>query len=112
MVREDSADLYVEEKKLNDDLRKMLKENHVNVHPYNDIYEDAKKVDASATALIDPMKMNYALYKNLPCKVVQGANPTILMKAIKNETEIKNVRNAELKDSVALTKFIYWLKNN
>ena len=35
----------------------MLKENHVNVHPYNDIYEDAKKVDASATALIDPMKM-------------------------------------------------------
>ncbi len=55
------------------------------------------------------MKMNYALYKNLPCKVVQGANPTILMKAIKNETEIKNVRNAELKDSVALTKFIYWL---
>ena len=52
------------------------------------------------------MKMNYALYKNLPCKVVQGANPTILMKAIKNETEIKNVRNAELKDSVALTKFI------
>ena len=112
IVREDSADLYVEEKKLNDDLRKMLKENNVNVHPYNDIYEDAKKVDASATALIDPMKMNYALYKNLPCKVVQGANPTILMKAIKNETEIKNVRNAELKDSVALTKFIYWLKNN
>ena len=112
IVREDSADLYVEEKKLNDDLHKMLKENNVNVHPYNDIYEDAKKVDASATALIDPMKMNYALYKNLPCKVVQGANPTILMKAIKNETEIKNVRNAELKDSVALTKFIYWLKNN
>lgn len=112
IVREDSADLYVEEKKLDDDLRKMFKENNVNVHPYNDIYEDAKKVDASATALIDPMKMNYALYKNLPCKVVQGANPTILMKAIKNETEIKNVRNAELKDSVALTKFIYWLKNN
>ena len=61
-------------------------------------------------ALIDPMKMNYALYKSLPCKVVEGANPTILMKAIKNAVEIENIKNAELKDSIALTKFIYWVK--
>jgi len=112
IVREDSADLYVDEKKLNGELRKMLAGNNVNVHPYNEIYEDAKKIDASSVALIDPMKMNYALYRNLPCKVVEGANPTILMKAIKNDVEIKNIKNAELKDSVALTKFIYWVKTN
>ena len=112
IVREDSADLYVDEKKLNGELRKMLAGNNVNVHPYNEIYEDAKKIDASSVALIDPMKMNYALYRNLPCKVVEGANPTILMKAIKNDAEIKNIKNAELKDSVALTKFIYWVKTN
>lgn len=112
IVREDGADLYVDESKLNDELRTMLNDNNVKVRPYNDIYEDAKKIAAGEIALIDPMKMNYALYKNLPCKVVEGANPTILMKAIKNETEIKNVKNAELKDSVALTKFIYWVKTN
>ncbi len=59
--------IYIQEK-ANDDLHKMLKENHVNVfYPYNDIYEDAKKVDASATARLTLRKMNYALYKNPPC---------------------------------------------
>lgn len=112
IVRENGADLYVDESKLNDELYKMFNDNNIKVHPYNDIYEDAKKIAACEVALIDPMKMNYALYKNLPCEIVEGANPTILMKAIKNEVEIKNVKNAELKDSIALTKFIYWVKNN
>ena len=73
---------------------------------------DVKKIGADETVLIDPMKMNYALYKSLPCKVAEGQNPTILMKAMKNPVEIENIKKAELKDSVALTKFIYWVKNN
>lgn len=44
------------------------------------------------------MKMNYALYKNIPCKIVECADPTILMKAMKNETELKNIREAHIKD--------------
>ena len=43
-------------------------------------------------------------------KVVQDANPTELMKAVKNETELSNIRNAHVKDGVAFTKFMYWLK--
>src|SRR5699024_800452 len=39
-------------------------------------------------------------------------NPTMLFKAIKNEVEINNIRNCHIKDGVAVTKFIYWLKNN
>ena len=35
-----------------------------------------------------------------------------MMKAIKNAVEIENIKNAELKDSIALTKFIYWVKKN
>lgn len=112
IVRENGADLYVDESKLNDELRKVFADCNVSVHPYNDVYEDAKKIAESEVALIDPMKMNYALYKNLNCKVVEGANPSILMKAIKNPVEIANIKNAELKDSIALTKFICWVKNN
>lgn len=112
IVRKDSVDLYIDDSKLNDRIREEMAKNNVNIHPYNDIYEDAKKIGADEVALIDPMKMNYALYKSLPCKVVEGANPTILMKAIKNDVEIENIKNAELKDSIALTKFIYWVKKN
>lgn len=92
IVRKDSVDLYIDDSKLNDRIREEMAKNNVNIHPYNDIYEDAKKIGADEVALIDPMKMNYALYKSLPCKVVEGANPTILMKAIKNAVEIENTK--------------------
>lgn len=112
LVTKDGAKLYIDERKLNDELRAEYEKYHIEVCPYNDIYEDAKKLGADEVVLIDPMKMNYALYKNLNCKVVEGANPTILMKAMKNPVEIENIRKAELKDSVALTKFICWVKKN
>ena len=58
------------------------------------------------------MKMNYALYKNISCNIVEAANPTILMKAMKNDTELDNIKAAHIKDGVAVTKFMYWVKNH
>lgn len=111
VVTMDGVDLYVDDSKLNDQINAELAKCNVSIHPYNDIYEDVKKLSASCTAMIDPMKMNYALYKNIPCKVVEAANPTILMKAMKNETELENIKAAHIKDGVAVTKFMYWIKN-
>lgn len=110
IVRMDSVDLYVDDSKLNDQIHEELAKVNVTIHPYNDIYEDIKKLDASETCLIDPMKMNYALYKSIPCKVVEAANPTILMKAMKNPVELENIKEAHIKDGVAITKFMYWVK--
>lgn len=45
-------------------------------------------------------------------KLVQGDNPTALLKAQKNEVELKNIREAHIKDGIAVTKFMYWVKNN
>ena len=106
----DAVELYVDDSKLNDQIHEELKKNNVNIHPYNDIYEDIKKLSADSVAMIDPMKMNYALYKNIPCKIVEAANPTILMKAMKNEVELENIKEAHIKDGVAITKFMYWIK--
>ena len=44
-------------------------------------------------------------------KIIKREDPTYLLKAIKNETEIKNMINVHILDGVALTKFIYWIKN-
>ena len=110
IVTMDGVELYVDERKLNDQIQEELAKNNVTVHPYNDIYEDVKKLDASLTAMIDPMKMNYALYKNIPCKIVEAANPTILMKAMKNPVELENIKEAHIKDGIAITKFMHWVK--
>ena len=34
------------------------------------------------------------------------------MKAVKNQTEMENLRKAHLKDGIAVTRFMYWLKMN
>lgn len=110
VVKMDSVELYIDEKKLNDEILCAFAKNNVNIHPYNDIYEDIKTLSTDDTIMIDPMKMNYALYKNIPCKIVEHANPTILFKAMKNPVELENIRQAHIKDGVAITKFMHWVK--
>lgn len=112
VVWKDHVDLYMDERKLNDEIKARFAEDKVIVHPYNDIYEDIRRLPDEMTALIDPSRINFELYRSISCRTVEDQNPTVLMKAMKNPVEIQNIRNAELKDSVAITKFIYWVKNN
>jgi len=44
-------------------------------------------------------------------KIIKGEDPTYLLKAIKNKTEINNMKKTHILDGTALTKFIYWIKN-
>lgn len=114
IIRMDSMELYVDENKLNDEIKAQLNELNVHLHPYNDIYEDIRKLDGETVALIDPGKLNYALYNNIPenVKKVEAENPTMLMKSAKNPVEVENIRKAQIKDSVAHVRFMKWLKEN
>lgn len=109
IVTMDEMKLYIDERKLNDDMKAALAKNNITLHPYNAIYEDIKNLSADSTVLVDPNRLNYALFNNIPdgAKVVQQVNPTIAMKAKKNDVEIKNIINAHKKDAVAMTKFMY-----
>ena len=88
-----------------------LAKDNISLRPYNAVYEDVKELSDSDVIMVDPARLNYALYNNLPknAKVVELTNPTVLMKATKNDVEIKNIINAHIKDGVAMTKFMYWL---
>ena len=44
-------------------------------------------------------------------KIIKRDDPTYLFKAIKNKIEINNMKKAHIRDGVALTKFLYWIKN-
>lgn len=114
IITMDSFELYIDERKLDDKLKAKLAKDGVNLHPYNDIYEDVKKFGSDVVAMIDPGKLNYALFNNIPenVKTVKKRNPAILMKAIKNPVEIENIRKAQIKDSVAHVRFMKWLKEN
>ena len=106
--------LYVDERKLTLEMKDKLMKAGISLRPYNSVYEDVKALPSDSTIWVDPARLNYALYTNLPkdAKVVKKANPTVLMKAMKNDTEIQNIIKAHIKDGVAVTKFMYWLKKN
>ena len=114
IIRKDSFELYIDERKLDDKLKTIFKKEGVNLHPYNAIYEDVKKLPENATVLIDKTKLNYAIFNNIPNSVpiVNKRNPEILMKALKNPVEVENIKKAEIKDSVAHVRFMKWLKEN
>lgn len=114
IIRMDRFDLYIDERKLDKALQEKLAKDGVVLHPYNAIYEDVKKLSDRDIVMIDPSKLNYALFNNIPksVKTVEKRNPAILMKAIKNPVEIENIRKAQIKDSVAHLRFMKWLKEN
>ena len=114
VITKEDMKLYIDERKLTDEMKANLAKDNISLRPYNAVYEDVKELCADSAILVDPSRLNYALYNNLPkgAKVIEKVNPTVLMKAMKNDTEIKNIKNAHVKDGVAVTKFMHWLKKN
>lgn len=110
LINKNDAYLYVQDQVIDAKVEAILKRDSIYIKGYNDIYEDVKKL--TGKVLLDPQIVNYEIYRNLNCEIVASENPTQMFKAIKNETEIKATKNAHLKDGVAVTKFMYWLKTN
>ena len=114
VIEMDKAVLYINEAKLSDEIKEHFAADGIEIRPYNDIYEDVKSICEKEVLLIDPAKLNYSLFNNLPegCKKVSAPNPEIIFKAMKNEVEVENMKKANLKDSVAHVRFMKWVKEN
>lgn len=113
-IGKDSADVFIDGSKLNDEIRKNLEENNIEVHPYDSVYEFISKIKGVKSILINPGKMNFSLVNSIPRSVelIERVNPSTFFKAVKNETEIENIKKAHIKDGVAWVKYMYWTKNN
>lgn len=114
MMSQDEVRLYANETVFSDDLKEKLAKAGVTIHPYNAVYEEAAQIPAGKKVLVDKGKANYLLVARIPenVTVLDEGNLTLLPKAIKNPVEVENEKIAHIKDGVAVTKFIYWLKKN
>lgn len=112
LVFEDHAELFADGDKFSDGVPASLEEEHIILKPYNEIYRTVSMLPEGTRILLDPDRVNYSLYRNIPdgAAIVAEENPEVLMKCRKNDTEIRNIRSAHLKDAAACTKFMYWLK--
>lgn len=114
VLTEEEALLFANEKAFGQDVLANLKKDGVVLKPYNDIYTYVNTIPAGKTVILSKANVNSRLVNSLPAevKILDEENLTLLPKAIKNHTEVENERIAHIKDGVAVTKFIYWLKQN
>lgn len=134
MVTKDRALLFAEEGFAageDTSARERMEKAGVEIYPYDRFYEmlssvaaQAAKEEQASGIWIDESRVNFRVLKELQkiCVKAQSAqagpvllnreNPTTLMKSIKNETELLHTRRAHIKDAVAVTRFMYWLKKN
>ena len=110
----DNVYLFIDDKKLDENILNELKKENVEIKNYNYIYEFVKEIKENEVVLLDPQKVNYSIYNNIPKNVqkIDMHNPIRDFKCIKNKVEIENIKRSHIKDGVAVTKFMYWLKNN
>lgn len=114
LISKDKAHLYLDNRKLTDEVIEELENEKVCIKEYLDIFDDLKKLEATSSVMLDKSRINRKLYNCIPssCKILNEVNITTKYKAIKNSVEIENLKIAYRKDTVALTKFFYWIDKN
>ena len=109
----DETILYIHNGVLSRELLNKFNEENIIVKDYLDIYTDVTTYNKEEVVVYQKNKVNYTLSSLIKVdKVIDEINYTSVLKAVKNEVEIKNAYHAHLKDGIAVTKFIYWLKTN
>ena len=113
-ITEESATLFIQQKALDAQVTEYLAAHRIEVKEYDTVVDFLKALPAGNAILVDNRYCSYTLYKTLQKnqQLIEGKNPTELLKAIKNPVEQARMQEIFLKDSVAVTKFIYWLKTH
>lgn len=106
--------LYANAAAFSEEIRTNLAADGVKIYPYEDVYSYVQTISEDKKILLSKDSVNSRLVSNIPCNVtiVDEPNLTLLPKAVKNQTEMDNERTAHVKDGVAVTKFIRWMKTN
>ncbi len=115
MITEKGCVLYAASSSIGDEVKAHLLRNQISTAPYDDIYKIADMLSKKhmGKVLLDRKKVNYRIVSAVSeaNEIIDAPNPEVLMKAVKNDTELENIRIAHVKDGVAMVKWLYWLKN-
>lgn len=107
----EKAQLFIALKKVPEKVKTNLEADGIQLEPYlaADFFLEA--LSDNSTVLVDKGSINVRLFDALVSKqMINGPNLIRPVKAIKNATEIKHIKNAMIKDASALTKLFRWLE--
>jgi len=110
LIGKRDAFLFIEAVKVPSALKEKLQKDRVKLQPYDAISKFLLDLEED-TVLLDPRTTNARLYHLIAEELrLRGSSAPRKLKAVKNETEIKNLRQAMRKDGMALLKLFKWLE--
>ena len=119
IITENEFTLFVQEKEITDSVKAYCDKEGIILKDYHSLINEVGKTSMPGNVLFDKRNTNFLTYKTLVKKAEEAKvalknekDPTELLKACKNDTEIKNIREVYVRDSAKLTEFIYWVKAN
>jgi len=111
LIGEYEVHYFIQPQKVTSELASYFNANGISVHVYEEIEDYLNNFNAKSI-LVNPAKTNYAIHSAIHpgCRIISGASPVTLLKAIRNEQEITGIHAAMQRDGVALVKFLKWLE--
>ena len=105
--------LIVENKKISKNFKSQFRKVVKYVNP-TDITAHFNSLDKKQNFLIDKFTCSYFYREKIAerFKYIEEIDPIFFLKSKKNIVEINNTIKSHIADGTALTKFIYWIKNN
>lgn len=97
--------LFIDQEKITDEVKAHLQKYHIEVQPYDSVTGFVAGLPKETRLLLDPEKTARGIYDHVGCSVVFGGSAVAKLKSIKNDSMIRSIRTAMLKDGVALTRF-------
>lgn len=106
--------LYAHKEAFSKEILEKLSKAQVTVESYGEVEKKLQELPAGSRVWADSAGVNYSLYHSVPAMAerIDKKSPVLYMKAVKTSQEMAHIRNAHVKDGVAVTRFIYWLKKH
>ncbi|KAK9503079.1 hypothetical protein O3M35_011725 [Rhynocoris fuscipes] len=106
--------LFIDEEKITNSIENYFMCDHlpIKIHSYDSIYFLLSEMEKKINKVWLCKGTNYQIYDIFPkCKQFCQVSPISKLKAVKNETEIVGMKNAHIKDGIALCRYFSWLEN-
>lgn len=106
--------IFIDPTKIPKSIENKWKNQNIQIQPYNKIVSFLNNYTENKHILLEKSTINHNIYQALhpTCKITEAKYIVAEMKSIKNQTEIANYEQTQIKDNVALCYFFKWLEEN
>lgn len=113
IVSNDQVILFADEDKVPGSLRASLDRDNVVLLPYDTVTSVLSHLEDGSVLLFPPSTTSASLFRSVPrrVKTIEDLSIPTRMKAVKNGTELANLRKVMADDGVILTRFFHWLES-